>query len=495
MSQGDAVQPDPCSYSLVEIVRKLVHNGPATLSNDEIRTLCAQVFHPAIRRYWEWIRNVHGYGRGGRRAELDLNPRGAAHETDDAATDSVPPPPDEPLENALESAATDDDDERNPAEEPVGSDDALWNESGVLHDATSELWQRFSRPSAGEAPKDDGDDEELEEPSEPGAHAVAGNTVWEKALGTAMQQQTAEAREKTLLMYLRCCAKNAVAEWCGSKTSVHGQINRVLRVALRNGGFATRAKRGGGGPTLVCLDDTLIDAPERVPDIETLCRSLRFPRIARGSAKLMIPIPTPMQVHAVLSQIFAQNPAPIPLDALREVLVHGWNLHEPVATELPDGAPRSETEPAGQRAERSLQRGPGEFSNYTPEHVPQEDTAMVADMLVRAVAETDGCPLDPPPATPGAGKLGRLFIEFVLWMNERARDTAYGRYGIERYAEHAGVGKSVEYSRLNDVLIPLIREVLLKHDIQADDTSDAFCLLRERFRHRKPEFIEYVPLS
>lgn len=307
---------------------------------------------------------------------------------------------------------------------------------------------------------------------------LSSQDAWAGALTAGRREADSSTREKSVISYLYRCADRCVCEWCGE-----GSVAKALRVrirrALRNASSLQWAQGRADNALYGPADAS--DPPHRTElTASQLCESIHFPPLRGASRNVVSVLPTESQIREVLADIMRQHRTSLTMAQCLAVLQHGWQLTEDREDELD----REDDE--GHKAMLEAKVPP------TPLAV---DLDLVVAELLSEIEQHDGCGIDRDNANGGKeGKLGRMFVEFGIWQDCPVPSTPSGGYGIEMYAAHSGYGKSTENVRWRDTLLPLMRSVFQRHDLSPAEGRDVIRMLRERFRHRKPEFVEDHPL-
>ncbi len=496
---GETLMPPhpytPCSTDLVSIVEKIALQQP--LSDVEINYVIKTIFDIAITRHYKWITNMH--------VKMTANAMHQDAQEIDSANLIGMENPNDPTRGDTEEQ----DSIRLQAKKRL--------RNFVYQFATSELWARFANLRQ--------DDEQTDVDNDP---ASGPKGIWEKAY-SKFYANGSRPMEKDLCLYLRAIAWREINEWCAGN-SIYALMRRRLTEALKDPRFDVVDYANNQTRTYFlagALPATNQDASRRYnPD--RLCEQIKFPPPKGQSRHHSEKLPTAGQITNVLLQLFALYPAPLSVSEIINFIQQGWKLSD-IKTK-----PLEETREIGQSDEDSSGLDPENqeatyktfHSDLTEEYQqPQkphadappdgtssmpkifsqeepsqhEQACKLASELEIAIEKAARIPLDTPlsPNPKPGEKLARMFLEFFLWQsNDVVTNNARANYVIAHYCEHTGYGSSQESKRWYEQLVPIISSIA-KDSVRTNKMllSDAILILKLKYLHWKPEFIDFAPFS
>ncbi len=476
-SKNAAAPSQPARASATPVLDALLKiESGNQLTDSECSRLCRIVFMPAISRKYQWTKSRVGISSDSRRR------------LPDEIEESVEPDPSDVEASGPEEVPATENQEyhRDPFCDPV------------FTTAISELWARFS-PQA--EPFDAGNGENVEDgesaepdPGEDG-EPDAGPTlsIWQHALQAALRESDPDVRETAAIRYLRTCAWNELIKWL-QEGGCWFQLRQRLQKVVAGGGY-TVLRAGARGKGLSMYDRLVPAGHENWPTLKNcppyeLSRDLTFPSLRGGSQGLLSLLPTPQQFHEFLQQFFRVHRAAATVQQLMLTAQTGWKIHDDKKLGLPDDATSdseedNENKPSGEETVKLS----------SPPNRPPDPIETAAAHLIAAIEVADGCPIDPPPDNPKAGKLGRLLLQYAIWAGLPCTDTESGKYGIERYAQLTGYGKTMENDRYHQQLAVIFQKLAQDYAYNRQMIVDLTVWLREEYFHRKPETVIFDALT
>ena len=489
------------SYDIVEVVEKIATNQP--LSTEEIQYAIEAVFMPAISGHYRWIENTHIKTAAGAKAlamEEEADQPAPACQTADTPK--------------IGDANGDEDIDETDLQESIRQRSRHRYRNLVYQFAISELWARFADAPAlpVESPADDDDGE---------AAKRINKGIWKTAYRSKYQHGE-RPTENEVLSYLRMTANNEILDWCAGN-GLYALLRRRLRDALDNPAFdvvqATKSQH-----QTYYFAGKIADPPRDLRyDPDELCTQIDFPP-AKGHTKYHVEkLPTATQITEVLQKIFNIYPAPLSVEMMMALIKHGWKLTDIQTKSLEESHEDGGCDGTESRGYVDDRRGDEtngegdidkhnggvaqkprkpedneEFDDQMLRYLQQDESqqqqaAELARRLEQAIEKAAGMPLDVASAKGNADyKLGRMFVEFFLW---QSHDVIKGgtrtEYVIDHYAKHTGYGASQEYLRWSKQMVPLVSRIT-KSAARTNHNlfSDAILILKLKYLHRKPEFID-----
>jgi len=252
---------------------------------------------------------------------------------------------------------------------------------------------------------------------------------------------------------------------------------------------------------------------------EKLCANIIFPPPESDHARLSCRLPSPTQITTVLDKVFHAHQAALNTKQILDVLKYGFKL--------PSKLRKSYDETEEQDADDSTTDEESNTGNQNPdadELIPippplpgelhtDDEIDRIIDELIDRVQQHDRCNIDPPPQDSSKGRLGKALLDWIIWYNPRdfALDVKILKTALERrkvklpknfwnanareytmkvYTTYSGLSMGTLDTIMRRDMRKVSKEITRTNGVIAvQQLHTVIHILRNRYRHRKPEFI------